>query len=330
MRTPPLRFRLLAVTVLLGCAPAAPASEEAPARTAPAPAARASAALAIDRDALLHHVQVLAADSMEGRALGTPGNARARRYLLEQFRSIGLEPFGGSFEQSFPVEGSGGSATGVNLVGRVEGSSGAGPVLVLTAHYDHLGVRDGRIFPGADDNASGTAALLVLAAWFAEHPPTHTMIFAALDGEEGGLRGARHFVEEPPVPIERIALNVNLDMVSHSDSLLFAAGTHHYPFLAPYVEEVAPVPPVVLRLGHDLPGTGSDDWTDASDHGPFHAAGIPFLYFGVEDHPVYHQPGDTYDSIVPGFFGPAVETIRRILVQLDRALPRIQAARGGA
>ena len=91
---------------------------------------------------------------------------------------------------------------------------------------------------------------------------------------------------------------------------------------------IEPAPPVVLRLGHDIPGTGSDDWTHASDHGPFHDAGIPFLYFGVEDHPHYHQPTDTYETIPPAFFAGAVRTVRRVLEQLDPAFDEIHAASG--
>ena len=291
--------------------------------TAPNPA---SSVAAIDGAALLRHVSILAADSMEGRALGTPGNARARRYVEAAFRSIGLESFGEGFGHPFAVAGS--DAEGVNLIGYVQGSAEPGTFLVITAHYDHLGVRDGQTYNGADDNASGTAGLLELAAHFAANPARHSILFAAVDAEEGGLQGARALVADPPVPLEQIAVDINLDMVSNSDSLLFVAGTHHYPFLAAHVEAVVPQPGVVVRLGHDLPGTGSDDWTSASDHGPFHEVGIPFLYFGVEDHPYYHQPGDTFETINQDFLLAAIETVRQIVEELDERLPEVVAASG--
>ena len=305
------------------CAALACAGPDVGTEAASGPAATAAA---IDGSALLGHVRVLAADSMEGRALGTPGNARARRYVEAAFGSIGLESFGGGFARPFTVAD--GDAEGVNLIGYVPGSTDPETFLVVTAHYDHLGVREGEIFNGADDNASGTAGLLELAAHFAANPPRHSILFAAVDAEEGGLQGARAFVTDPPVPLEQIAVDVNLDMVSNSDSLLFVAGTHHYPFLAARVEAVVPHPGVALRLGHDLPGTGSDDWTSASDHGPFHDVGIPFLYFGVEDHPYYHQPGDTFETINADFFVAAIETIREIVAELDERLPEVIAASG--
>jgi Zn-dependent M28 family amino/carboxypeptidase len=147
------------------------------------------------------------------------------------------------------------------------------------------------------------------------------MVFVAFDAEEGGLRGARHFVEDPPVAREAIVLNVNLDMVSRSESELYVSGTYQYPQLLPFIENAAPAEPVVLRTGHDTPAdTGSDNWVGASDHGAFHQAGIPFLYFGVEDHPDYHRPTDDPEKVDPAFFEAAVETIRRVIVELDRGM----------
>jgi hypothetical protein len=100
-------------------------------------------------------------------------------------------------------------------------------------------------------------------------------------------------------------------MVSRSEAgELYAAGTHHSPSLTPLVEQVAQNAEVSLRIGHDTPGLPpGDDWTLASDHGPFHEAGIPFLYFGVEDHAGYHAPTDDFEAITPAFFVAAVETI---------------------
>jgi Zn-dependent M28 family amino/carboxypeptidase len=146
------------------------------------------------------------------------------------------------------------------------------------------------------------------------------MVFAALDAEEMGLRGARAFVDAGWP--EQIVLNVNLDMVARSDSLLFVAGTHHYPHLRPILESVQGREPVVLRFGHDRPDVeGVQDWTGLSDHRAFHARGIPFLYFGVEDHPDYHRPSDEFDRIEPVFFLNAIRTILSAVLTLDEALP---------
>src|SRR5690606_17653456 len=157
----------------------------------------------------------------------------------------------------------------------------------------------GEIYHGADDNASGSAALLELARHFAASPPRNSVVVAALDAEEMGLRGARAFVANPPIPLDSILLNVNMDMVGRNAAgELYVAGTYHCPFLGGLVDAVAGRSGVTLLRGHDEPTLpAGDDWTLASDHGAFHAEDIPFLYFGVEDHPDYHRPTDTFENI---------------------------------
>ena len=283
---------------------------------------------ALEADQLLTDVRVLAADSLEGRRTGTEGNQKAQAYLLEAFAAAGLHAFGDDYAQPFTFSRDGADVRGVNLVGYVEGSEHPDSFIVLTAHYDHLGRRNGEIYNGADDNASGTAGLLAAARHFAEQPPRHSIIFAALDAEEMGLQGARAFLKSPPVSVEQIHLNVNLDMISRSEAgELFAAGTYHYPFLKPYLEDVGEGSAVDLRFGHDRPDLPSgDDWTMSSDHGPFHQAGIPFVYFGVEDHAGYHKPTDDYEDITPDFFAEAVELVVAAVTSLDANLDAIRAA----
>ena len=283
----------------------------------------------LDGDRLLGDVRHLSADSLEGRATGTPGGLKARAYVVDAFRRAELTPFAGGYERPFSTTARAGSpaAAGANVVGYLRGTERPDRYIVVTAHYDHLGVRDGQTFNGADDNASGTAALIAFAGYFAKHPPRHSIIFAALDAEEVGLQGARAFVERPPVDRSALVLNVNMDMVSHSArGEIYAAGTHHTPALRPIVERVAARAPVKLLLGHDSPSLpASDDWTTQSDHGAFHAARIPFVYFGVEDHPDYHKPSDDFETITPLFFVSAARTIADFIAEADRTL-----AGGGA
>jgi Zn-dependent M28 family amino/carboxypeptidase len=211
------------------------------------------------------------------------------------------------------------------VLGRVAGRETRAKSLVVTAHYDHLGVRDQVLYPGADDNASGVAVLLAAARYFVGHPPRHPMMFAALDAEELGLRGARSLVDSALLPRGTVAIAVNLDMVSrNARNEIFAAGTYHTPWLAPLIRDVQTRSAVSIRLGHDRPaglGGGLEDWTRSSDHGPFHDAGIPFVYFGVEDHGDYHKPSDTADRIDPRFFGDTadmiVETLRTFDLRVD-------------
>jgi Zn-dependent M28 family amino/carboxypeptidase len=227
-------------------------------------------------------------------------------------------------QDTFPVlrRGAADTLTGVNVQVTVPGFLFPDRWIVLTAHYDHVGVRDGQVFNGADDNASGTAALLALAEYFRRHPPRHSLLLAFLDAEERGLQGARHLVAESlPGPEEAILVNVNLDMVGHSDGELWVTGTTPYPALRPLVEVVDPAPPAYLVFGHDTEqDTGADNWINASDHAAFHRRGIPFLYFGVADHPDYHRPTDDTETLNPAFLTAATETVLRVVEQLDTVL----------
>ena len=266
----------------------------------------------------LDHIRFLSADSLEGRLIGSEGNRMARDYIVGVYRSLALSMYEGTYLEAFEFQRDGETREASNVVGYVVGTDQPDRFIVVTAHFDHLGIRDGEIYNGADDNASGTAGLLMLAEYFSAVPARHSLIFAAMDGEEGGFRGARHFVSDPPVPMASIALNVNLDMISHNDSVLYVAGGYHTQSLRSVLDEVAAESAIVLRQGHDSPDLPpGDDWTRSSDHRPFHEAGIPFVYFGVEDHPDYHQASDTYETINQQFFLDAVETIKQAILRLD-------------
>ena len=290
----------------------------------------------IDAARVLADVQALSAPAMQGRAVGTPGGKLAREYLHKRYAELGLVPaFGRSYEQPFSFRPSRGirfwrakfwqtppPIAGANLVGFVRGTVDPGHFLVVSAHYDHLGVRQGKVFHGADDNASGVAAMLALAHWFQAHPPRHSILFVALDGEEKGLRGARAFVEKPPVPLASMLVDVNLDMISRSTvGEIYVSGMYANPQLKPLLEPVrARATPTILD-GHDHPRPfwNSEDWTNQSDHGAFAAKGIPFLYLGVADHPDYHRPSDTFERIDREFYLGVAEMLIDIVSALDGA-----------
>jgi Zn-dependent M28 family amino/carboxypeptidase len=208
-----------------------------------------------------------------------------------------------------------------NVVGYVEGSKHPERFLVVTAHYDHLGVRERQVYNGADDNASGVAVLLELAAHFARERPDNSIIFAALDAEEEGLLGAHALVKWLKDERRDAALDVNMDMVGHSErGELYASGGYHTPALAPALKLIASRAPVRLLLGHDRPEQKHDDWTNQSDHYAFHKAGTPFVYFGVEDHKDYHKHTDDFDTITQPFFVHAAETILSAVEAFDSDL----------
>ncbi|AKQ44840.1 peptidase M20 [Rufibacter radiotolerans] len=267
---------------------------------------------------VLKDVEILAADSMGGRLPNTPGHAKAQQYLLQRFKKIGLNPILQPFQ--FTARATKEQVTGTNIIGTIAGKSEK--VIVITAHYDHVGTRNGKIFNGADDDASGIGAMLALATYFQKHQPQHTLYFVAFDAEEQGLSGSKAFVEKPPIAKENILFNVNMDMVSISaKNELYASGTYHYPWVKPIIEKVALPEQFKLSFGHDRPEQGHDDWTQQSDHGSFHKAKIPYLYFGVEDHPHYHQETDEFKNIHQTFYLKAVEIILRAVQALDKQLP---------
>lgn len=299
-----------------------------------APETQASGtAHALDREQLLTDLRVLASDEMEGRETGTPGNARARAYIIERYEALGIEPVGDGYESVFEFESredGGAMREGVNIIGRIAGTGDSDRVMVVSAHYDHEGMAEEQIWNGADDNASGVAALFAVADAFAANPPEHDVIFVALDAEEKGLSGAFAFVDEPPVEQARIAFNLNLDMVAMSeDRILWAVGTYHYPFLVPLVETVAERASVSMPMGYDEPSEQPGaDWTMLTDSGAFHAEGIPFIYLGVDFHPHYHQPTDTYENMTLDFFQDASAAIVDFAQEADSRLDEIGEAAG--
>lgn len=281
-------------------------------------------------DKAVEDVRVLSADDMQGRAPGTPGSEKARAYILSRFAEIGLSPVGERFEQPFSfTKRDGSTVQGVNLIARIKGTKG-GKAMVVSAHYDHLGVREGEIYNGADDNASGVAGLLAVAEAFKAKPPKHDVIFAVVDAEESGLRGARAFVAAPPVSLETIALDVNFDMLGKNPkNELYVSGTTPFPYLKPILVKVATTAPVSLKLGHDTDADGKENnWTNQSDHYAFGEKGLPWVYFGVEDHPEYHKPTDDFATLPQDFFKRSVATVVQASLAFERELDAVAKAAG--
>ena len=291
--------------------------------------AQSTATLDATTARIMQRLGALAADSMEGRRAGTPGSVRARAYLVAELTAMGAKPIGESFVVPVTLRARAGSdTTGANIVARIPGKNSSGPVLVLSAHYDHLGVRNGEVFNGADDDASGCVALLTIAERLLREPPEHDVILAFFDAEESGMVGSKAFVNAPPVPLDRIAMNINLDMVARQDGkALWVSGTSHTPALKPIAQAAARNAAVTIRFGHDTkelkPG---DDWTGSSDHSAFHNKGIPFLYLGVEDHDDYHKSGDDADKVDPTFYRGTVEFAYALVRSADATLASVTRA----
>lgn len=270
-----------------------------------------------DTDSLLAHIKMLSSDAFEGRRTGTNGAEKAKNYIISKYRSLNIQPLLKDYQQSFEFISRDKAYEGTNILGYVKGTMNPSDYIVISAHYDHEGIKNNQIYNGADDDASGISALFAFAEYFKKHPPEHSVILAAFDGEELGLAGSRHFVANSIVPLKSIKLNINMDMISRNDNnQLYVAGTTFNDLLKDLISNYKTPKGITLLMGHDS-NDGLQDWTNSSDHAPFHKKNIPFLYFGVEDHKDYHQPTDNFENIHPEFYKKAVNTIISIFSDID-------------
>jgi Peptidase family M28 len=244
-------------------------------------------------------VETLASPEFGGRS--GPAADKSVSYLIEQFRGLGLSPlFEGDYIQPIPGKEAG-TTQGRNVGAILRGSDAKlrDEFVIVAAHFDHLGVRGGKLYPGADDNASGVAMMLEVARSLAKAPsrPRRSMIFAGFDLEEIGLFGSRYFVAHPPVALDKVVLFVTADMIGRSlagvcDSYVFVLGSENAPGLRPWVAKAAQGRPLSVGL------LGADILVlNRSDYGPFRTRGIPFLFFTTGENPRYHRPEDTADTL---------------------------------
>ncbi|MCR9183297.1 MAG: M28 family peptidase [Flavobacteriaceae bacterium] len=270
----------------------------------------------ISAQSLLEHLAFLSSDELEGRKTGEPGNLIARNHIINELLSQGLEVT----LQPFSFERRGTTYDAVNIITAIKGSENPDKYIAITAHYDHVGigkaVDNDSIYNGADDNASGVAAMLAMTKFFKENPPKNSLLFIALDAEELGLQGAKYFVENKGD--KNILLNINMDMISRNkNNEIYICGTRYTPSLAEYFNGIPESTfPVKFTLGHDGLD-GKDDWSTQSDHFHFYRNNIPFLYFGVEDHSGYHKPSDEFQFIHPDFYYQVVKFITNSIADLD-------------
>lgn len=305
-----MRPVLASLTAIAAALTLAACETTTPTASATPPAAASPA----DYTQLMDDLRILSADDMQGRDTGSEGGAKAREYIVGRLEALGVQPSPMGRLQPWEMQGRTREGTktfsGTNIIGVIPGTRVSDKYIVVTAHYDHVGVNDGQVFNGADDNASGVATMLELAKRLKANPPEHSVLIVALDGEERSLLGAKHFVEAPPVPLSSISMNLNFDMTARADTdgKLWVTGTYQHPYFRPLLERIAPRGTVSLAFGKDTPeDKGADNWVEASDHAAFHRAGLPFLYFGVNYHPDYHRPSDDFEKVVPATFQSSTE-----------------------
>jgi Zn-dependent M28 family amino/carboxypeptidase len=244
-------------------------------------------------------IETLASPEFGGRS--GPAADKSVSFLIEQFRALGLAPlFDAQYVQPIPGKEQG-SVQGRNVGAILRGSD---PKLrdqwvIVAAHFDHLGVRGGTLYPGADDNASGVAMMLEVARSRAQTPisPRRSMMFIGFDLEEIGLFGSRFFVAHSPVPLEKVVLFVTADMIGRSlagvcPHYVFVMGTENAPGLRPWIDEAEKGRSLSVGL------LGADILVlNRSDYGPFRTRSIPYLFFTTGENPRYHKPSDTPETL---------------------------------
>ena len=299
-----------------------------------------SAAPAADSATIHNDIAYLASDRLEGRLTGTPGNDSAASYLARRYANLRLRPASPGYLQKFVARSAADAHAGItqgrptqNVVAILSGSDPkfAGQYIVIGAHFDHLG-RDSQfaldpeakdaIRNGADDNASGTAAVLQLARMLSATHPRRSIIFANFSGEEEGLLGSQWFVDHPPVALDSITAMVNFDMVGrlHDDKLL-VYGT------ATATELSALLNSANIKSAMPLKVSGSGDGFGSSDQSSFYAKNIPVLYFFTDIHSDYHRATDDVEKINFGGEARVVDLAYSVIQSIDNMPGRLSFVR---
>ena len=276
------------------------------------------------------HLTILASDSLEGRETGKPGQKMAADYIMNHFKSIGIPPYKGKkYYQRFKVKsgrhlckcedcdmsfmkkilGQKKKIKGENVLGYIEGSDLKEELIIITAHYDHLGKHDSLIFNGADDDASGTVAAMEIAEAFMlakkeGKGPRRSVLVMAVSGEEKGLLGSRYYTDHPIYPLKNTVANLNIDMIGrigdfHTDpNYVYLIGSDMLSTELHNISEA--VNKEYTRLDLDYTFNKEDDpnrYYYRSDHYNFAKNNIPVIFYFNRIHEDYHKPTATIEKI---------------------------------
>jgi hypothetical protein len=302
-------------------------------------------------------IAYLAGDRLEGRGTGTPGNDSAAAFIARRFAALKLRQLLGDYRQPFiayalsvahstqpralPTQ---------NVVAVLPGRDPAlaTQYVVVGAHFDHLGrstegaldpQSKGAIRKGADDNASGTAAVLELARLLAASPPRRSIVFVTFSGEEMGLLGSQYFVEHSPVSVDSVAAMINFDMVGRlRDDKLIVYGVATASEL-PALVDSANVAAAGAGAPWELPLriTALGDGFGPSDHSSFYARSVPVLHFFTDLHEDYHRASDVVKKINAAGEAHVVDVAARVIraiadrpsrLTFERNIARAPAASG--
>mgnify|MGYP000592293960 CR=1 FL=1 len=271
----------------------------------------------ITAEELKTHLYIVAGDAMEGRDTGTEGQKKAGKYLIEQYKKNGIShpTIAADWYQKVPSEYmKRGFAPKLpdseNIWAFIKGSEKPDEIIIISAHYDHVGMKNGEIFNGADDDGSGTVALLEIAQAFKTaqekgHGPKRSILFLHVTGEEHGLHGSRYYSDNPLYPLENTVANINIDMIGRRDTLHPNTNNYIYPIgadrLSSELHEInEAMNSKYTKMEFDYKYNDRNDPERIyyrSDHYNFAKKGIPALFYFNGVHEDYHMPTDTPDKI---------------------------------
>ena len=267
----------------------------------------------IEEQDLKELLYVYASDYFQGRETGTLGQKRAVTFLREFYQNRNIKAAQGTQDYFQPMELTikGQPIATENVVAIIEGSSKPEEYIVISSHLDHEGIKNGEIYNGADDDGSGTVALLEIAEAFqaaaAEgNGPARSIIFLHVSGEEKGLLGSRYYTDNPLYPLANTVANLNIDMVGRTDpkresknrNYVYLIGTDRLSTELHEISEQANH--ATLKMDLDYTYNTPDDpnrFYFRSDHYNFAKNNIPVIFYFNGTHADYHKPTDTVEKI---------------------------------
>ena len=281
-------------------------------------------------------LEFLCSPDLTGRETGTPGADRAAAYIADRMRETGLTPikaggmggvtpfhyswtYRGALRQGLDGQASpawGDAAS--DVVGVIPGRDPllTGKYVFVSAHFDHLGTSWGSMYPGADDNASGTAGLLELMRLLRGSNPRRSIAFLAVSGEEEGLLGSEAFLADPPIAMEAIEAEINMDMIGRGrKGELHVMPARQDGYVTTLTEDARNI---ASRQGLPLSAGIEQHWRD-SDHYSFAKRGIPSICFNTGLHEDYHQPTDTPDKIDYSKLTAVLRVVRELALKAANA-----------
>ncbi len=271
-------------------------------------------ALEIDTSNLKEHLYILASDTLEGRRTGEKGQKIAAKYIAEQYRELGISPPVGydNYYQEIPHKfiKQESNSSSENVIAYIRGNEKPDELLIISAHYDHLGNKGDEIYYGADDNASGTSAVLAIAKAFQKaeldgNGPKRSILFLHLTGEEEGLYGSKYYTVHPIFPLSNTVSNLNIDMVGRIDkkhknnpNYVYLIGADKLSSDLHNLSEDVNNKYIGLKLDYTYNEESDPNrFYYRSDHYNFAKNKIPIIFYFNGVHEDYHKPTDTPDKI---------------------------------